>query len=63
MFLSKTLKVCEILKRTASVLLKYFKFLKNEMLEWKHFHSQLIWMKTHFVTEQYSIEKFSNCIF
>lgn len=63
MFLGKRLKVHEILKRTASVLLKYFKLLKNEMLEWKHFHSQLIWMKTHFLTGQYSIDKFSNCIF
>lgn len=33
------------------------------MLEWKYFHRQLIWMKTHFLAEQYSIEKFSNCIF
>lgn len=63
MFLGKRLKVYEILKRTAPVLLKYFKFLKSEMLERKHFHRQLIWMKTHFLTEQYSIEKFSNCIF
>lgn len=33
MFSDKRLKVCEILKMTASVLLKYFTFFKNEMLE------------------------------
>lgn len=42
MFLDKRLKVCEILKITATALLKYFTFWKIEMLEWKNFHKHLI---------------------